>query len=256
MKNLVVANLKMNPPTLLEAEKLFDNICKISPKIKNTDIVVCPPFIYLDAFSRKLKAKSYTLNPKLGAQDVFWENKGSYTGEVSALMLKSMGSKYVIIGHSERRRELGETDEMINRKIKTALKNNLKVIFCVGEKHRDEKGDYLKFVKRELLNGLEKVARKDFKNLIIAYEPIWAISSQKNAQADVPENLFQMGVYIRRALFFKFGRKIAREIPILYGGSVNAKNARDFLEKGKVQGLLVGRVSWKVDSFTKLLESI
>jgi len=256
MKKLIVANLKMNPQTIKEAEQFFGDVLDSTKKIKNTEIIICPPFVYLESLSKMLHASRFKLQVKIGAQDVFWENKGPYTGEISTTMLKSLGTKYVIVGHSERRRDLGETDEMINKKIKMALKHNLKVIFCVGEERRDERGDYLKFVKKELLNGLGKIARKDFKNLIIVYEPIWAISSQKNAQADTPENLFQMGVYIRRALFFKFGRKIARETPILYGGSVNAKNARDFLERGKAQGLLVGHASLKVDSFIKLLENI
>ena len=249
MKKLIIANWKMTPNNIEEAERLFVGVCGSVKKLKNYKVVLCPPFVYLDCLSRKLKTS-------LGAQDIFWESKGSYTGEISALMLKSLGVRYVIVGHSERRRDLGETDEMINKKIKTALKHKLKVIFCVGEERRDEGGDYLKFVKKELLSGLEKVARKDFKNVIIAYEPLWAISSQKNAQADTPENLFQMGVYIRRALFFRFGRTIAREVPILYGGSVNAKNARDFLEKGKAQGLLVGRASWNIKTFNAILESI
>ncbi|MCF7835661.1 MAG: triose-phosphate isomerase [Candidatus Marinimicrobia bacterium] len=248
MKKLIVANWKMNPQTTKDAGQLAEGISSNCSKMKNVETVVCPPFVYLDLLSK--------FKIKLGAQDVFWGNRGSFTGEISSLMLKDAGVKYVIIGHSERRAELGETNDLINKKIKTALKNNLKVIFCIGEKHRDEKGDYLKFVKKQLLKGLEKVTRNEMKNLMIAYEPVWAISSNKNAQADTAENLFQMSVYIRRAIFLKFGRKIAKEIPILYGGSVNEKNAKDFLENGKVQGLLVGKASLSIKSFSEILKSI
>ena len=192
----------------------------------------------------------------LGAQDCFWEEKGSYTGEISIPMLKNLGVKYIIIGHSERRHHLMATNEMINKKIKKALKANIKTIFCIGEKKRDEDAQYLRFIKKEITEGLSKIPRTQMKNLIIAYEPIWAISSSKNACADTPKNLLEMSIYIRRILFFKFGRKVSKETPILYGGSVNATNARAFLEEGNVQGLLVGRASLKKETFNKLLQSI
>lgn len=252
MKRYIVANWKMQPTTAKEAEEVFDGIQKSAPRLKNTEIVICPPFVYLDKFSGKERIK-------LGAQDFFWENPpkgGSYTGEISVAMLKNFGVKYVIVGHSEERNYLNVTDEMINKKIKIALKNNLKVIFCVGEKERDEEGAYLKFIKKEIHEGLNKIPKKSLENLIIAYEPIWAISSSKNAKADSPKNLFEMSIYIRRVLFFKFGRRVSRETPILYGGSVDSKNASDFLENGNVQGLLVGRASWKTKSFIDLLKSL
>jgi triosephosphate isomerase len=174
-------------------------------------------------------------------------------------MLKDLGVKYVIIGHSERRK-LGETDEIINKKIQQALKNNLKVIFCVGETERDEAGNYLQFVKEEIIKGLGKVSVKLFKNLIIAYEPIWAISSavrpsKAQYHPDTPEDAFQMATYIKRVLISLFG-KPARDISVLYGGSVDETNARDFLEKGNVDGLLVGRTSWNVKNFGELLKNI
>jgi len=267
MKKYIIANWKMQPVTTREAEDVFDGIQKSAPKLKNTEIVVCPPFVYLDALSKKLKsyppearlAKGGKLKVKLGAQDFFWENPpkgGSYTGEISVSMLKDFGIRYAIVGHSEERDYLNVTDEMINKKIKTALKAGIKIIFCAGEKERDEDGAYLKFIKKEIHEGLSKISKKDMENLIIAYEPIWAISSSKDAKADTPENLFEMSIYIRRVLFFKFGRKVSKETSILYGGSVDAKNARDFLEKGNVQGLLVGRASWKEKSFIDLLKSI
>ncbi len=252
MKKLIVANWKMNPQTLKKARELFNDISKYAKKIRNEKIVVCPPFIYLTLFPK---------NPKisLGSQDVFWEDDGPYTGEVSAKMLKNLGVEYVIIGHSERR-QIGETDEIINKKIKQALKNNIKVIFCVGELERDEGGEYLQFVKDEIIKGLDKIPIKLFKNLIITYEPVWAISSNEKSgkaqfSADTPENAREMAIYVKRVLVSIFDR-IARNIPVLYGGSVDAKNAKDFLEKGNVDGLLVGRTSWNAKTFGELLKNI
>ncbi len=253
MKKIIIANWKMNPQTLKEARELFNSISKYAKKIRNAKIVVCPPFVYIS------NLKSQISNLKLGAQDVFWENEDSYTGEVSAKMLKNLGDEYVIIGHSERRR-LGETDEIINKKIKQTLKNKLKVIFCVGELERDEGGEYLQFVKDEIIKGLDKIPAKLFKNLIITYEPVWAISSSAKLDkarfsADTPENAQEMAIYAKRVLVSIFGR-IARNIPVLYGGSVDAKNAASFLNKEGIDGLLVGRTSWNAKTFGELLKNI
>ncbi len=251
----------MNPSTTREAVELFSATEKAARKARNAKIVVCPPFVYLGLFSKNLKPRSYKLKPDLGAQDVFWENPpaggGFYTGGISAKMLKNSGVKYVIIGHSERRR-LGETDEMINKKIKAALRNKLNVIFCVGETERDEEGRYLYFIKEEITRGLEKIPSKFFKNLIVAYEPVWAISSAKKSgkfHPDTPEDAYQMATYIKRLLVSACG-KIGRNIPILYGGSVDPKNAGDFLNRGNADGLLVGRTSWNAKKFGELLKNI
>jgi len=252
MKKLIIANWKMNPASAKEARALFADTSRAAGKLHNAKVVVCPPFVYLGLFSKNSKVV-------LGGQDVFWEDSGSYTGEISASMLKSFNVKYVIIGHSERRR-LGETNEMINQKIKQALKCGLKVIFCVGEMERDEHENYLQFIKEEIIKGLEQIPVKLFKNLIIAYEPIWAISSAKKSgkgffHPDTPENAFQMGTYIKRVIVSIFGKNVGRVL-ILYGGSVDAKNAADFLVKGNVGGLLVGRVSWNAREFRELLKNI
>ena len=252
MKKLIVANWKMMPNSAKEAAELFSSTEKAAKKIYDSKIVVCPPFVYLGLFSKNSKIG-------LGSQDVFWENNGSYTGEVSAKMLKNLGVEYVIIGHSEKRR-LGETDEIINKKIKQALKNKLKVIFCVGELERDEGGEYLQFVKDEIIKGLDKIPTKLFKNLIITYEPVWAISlSDKSDKAlfnaDTPENAQEMAIYAKRVLVSIFGR-ITRNIPVLYGGSVDAKNAASFLDKEGIGGLLVGRTSWNAKTFGELLKNI
>lgn len=250
MKRIIVANLKMNPETRSEAERLFREIKKTARNLRGVETVFCPPFIYFPF----LAAKVGSANLRLGAQNAFWDNssakKSSFTGEISPLMLKKLGVKYAIIGHSERREHLKETDEMVNKKVKAALKAGLKTILCVGEKEKKE--DALPIViKKELESDLAGVSRKLAKNLIIAYEPIWAIGS---GQADKPEDVFEITIYIRRILFDIFGQKLAHSAPILYGGSVNEQNAKDFLTLRNISGLLVGGASLNAKKFGEILK--
>ncbi len=255
MKKLVVANWKMTPLTVLGAEKAFLEIEKAAGKIRKIDIAVCPPFVWLPVLNGVRRGRKRVA---LGSQDVFWENPaggGSFTGEISARMLKSLGVKYVIIGHSERRKYLEETDEMINKKIKAALKSGLKTILCVGEKDRDVSAEYLKFVKKEIVDGLQCISRKKLKDLIIAYEPIWAISSTFEAKEDTPEDFFRMSIFIRRVIFSIFGKGAPEAVPILYGGSVDAENVSGFLKEGRADGVLVGHASFKTETFVPLLKN-
>lgn len=247
-KKIIIANWKMNPQSLKEAKRIFGEIKKTAVKLKKTETVICPPFIY----SSELKSKNKEL--KMGAQDIFWDDKkNSYTGEISVWMLKNSGVKYVIVGHSERREHLKETNEMINKKVKTALKNGLRVVFCVGEKKRDSGSDYLGFVREEIEGGLKGVRRKLMKNLIVAYEPVWAIGkSGKNAAN--PEDVLKMAIYIRRILMPLAGKEWAKKIPILYGGSTDPGNAEGFLRDGGVQGLLVGHKSLIPKDFNEILK--
>ena len=214
-KKIIVGNWKMNPQSLKEAKKIFGDIKRSANKLTKIETVICAPFVYLTDLNNSITKIS------LGAQDLFWDDSSSsYTGEISVGMLKDSKVKYVIIGHSERRKHLGETNELINKKVKTALKNGFKVILCVGEKDRDLDRKYLQFIKEEITEGLRGVPRKFFGNLIIAYEPIWAVG--KNASGiDTPDNVFQMGIYIRRLLLPIVGKETAHKIPVLYGGSVD-----------------------------------
>lgn len=248
MKKIIVANWKMSPDSLKEAEKIFNEIKRAAGKMLKVEIVICTPFIYLSTFYSPHSAL------KLGSQDVFYEEKGAYTGEISAKMLKNLGASYVIIGHSERRKHFGETNEIINKKIKIALKNNLKVIFCVGEEKRNEEAGHLRFIKDELEKGLKGIPRKSMKNLVIAYEPIWAIG-KTGKSADKPENILQMSIYIRRILLEIAGKELSRAIPILYGGSVEPGNAEDILKNGGAQGFLVGHASLAPKQFNKILKT-
>ena len=251
MRKLIVANWKMNPQSPKEAGRIFGGIKQVAGKLKKVETVICPPFVYLPMFGG-----STSKHLQIGAQDLFWENppegKGSYTGEISAKMLMGLGVKYVIVGHSERRIHLGETNEIVNRKIKTALKAGLKVVLCVGEKERQPGAGYLRFIKEEIEKGLKGVQRKFLRNLIVAYEPIWAIG-KKGSAADAPEDILQMALYIRRALLLVTGKDLARAIPILYGGSGSPQNVERLLKDAGVQGLLIGQESLIPKVFYEIL---
>lgn len=256
MPKIIIANWKMNPASLKEATKLFDSILKnLNPKAKNLELVIAPPFVYLGSFSKLLKTKNYQLKTKLGSQDVFWENKGAYTGEISPKILKNLGVEYVIIGHSERRQHLKETDEIINKKVIAAVKAGLKFILCVGEDltvRRRGKKAIENFIKNQLSADLKGIKNYKLiaKNLIIAYEPVWAISSNKNAKPDTPEDAVEIINFIKKILLSKFYFLNSK---IIYGGSVDAKNIESFLKYKEIDGALVGGASLTSD-FIKIIK--
>lgn len=249
MKNklLVVANWKMNPETAERAEEIFKETEKGALEIKNVKVVVCPPFVYLSDLE-KLNAGRVVL----GAQDMFWEEAGSFTGEISSKMLKKEG--YVILGHSERR-ELGETDDMVAKKVTAALKAGLCPILCIGEKVRDTHGEYLHFLRAQIKNSLEKISKRLLTKIIIAYEPVWAIG-KSDEEAMKPGDIHETSLFIRKVLADIYDQKQAVSIPILYGGSVSHNNAKDIITDGEVQGLLVGRESLNPKKFGELLKSL
>lgn len=212
---------------------------------KNVDVVVSPPFPYLTAAGMALK------KIKLGAQDVFWEKEGAYTGEVSAPQLLSLGVSYVIVGHSERRKYSGETDEMINKKAKVALEHGLSVVLCVGER---EQGEISPEVRDQLVSALSGIKKQMLKNLMVCYEPIWAISANKNARPDTPDGAFRASLFIRKVITDSYSRKAADLLRILYGGSVRKDNILPFLTEGKMQGVLVGGASLDADEFTEIIK--
>lgn len=235
---IIVANWKLNPATEKEAIKLA----------KESDLeglVICPPFPFLEAVAKVIK------KAKLGAQDLFWEEKGAYTGEVSGSQLKDLCVEYVIIGHSERRLKLEETDEMVAKKIKAALKDGLKPILCVGETAEERaQGKTREIVGKELRLGLSLIPGRE-KEVIVAYEPIWAIGT---GAPDTPENMLEMVEFIYRQLMSYAGatvgefknsktQKLTNSLKIIYGGSVTSKNAEDFLKHKEIRGALVGGAS-------------
>jgi len=245
MKKIIVGNWKMNPGSLADAKKIFAGIAGKAGKFKKAEVVICPPYPFLPILGVKRGAV------KMGAQDVFYEEEGAFTGSVSPLMVKGVGAQYAIIGHSERRKA-GDTDEIVNKKIKAALKENLTVIFCVGEADHDEAGLYLKELQKQIEAGLAGVKKNVSGQIIVAHEPIWAIGAAAKG-ADSPASFQHNRLFIKKVLAGIFGKKNGLEIPILYGGSANAKNAGDFLGTGEADGLLVGRASLSPDDFIKIV---
>ena len=236
----------MNPLSFKEAEKLFADVVKSVSDIKKTEIVICPPSLYLE----KLKKVSRKIS--LGAQNAFWGDVGAYTGEISAEMLYNIGVRYVILGHSERR-AIGESNSDINKKIKSSLLSGLRPILCVGESVRDESHGYFNLVKIQLEECLAGISKNSTSKIIIAYEPIWAISSTLNRKDATADDSREMAIFIRKILSDKFGAEGSR-IRIIYGGSANEKDAEDFLKNGGVDGLLPGRASLNPKKFSEIIK--
>ena len=237
----------MNPDSPGRAVLLARKIEQGMAKFNNVEVVIAPPYPFLIPVSRVLR------RAKLGSQNTFWGDIGPYTGEVSWHQLKHLGVGYIIIGHSERKIYLGETDEMINNKVCSVLKAGIKVVLCIGEKKRED-NDIPSLVGEELRGALKNVSGRLLKNLIICYEPVWAISTMLGSSADSPENAFKSLVYIRRILTGLYGRKRAGNVPIIYGGSVNALNIQGFLTEGKMQGALVGGASLRAEEFANIVK--
>lgn len=240
----------MNPQTLIDAKKIFSGIKKTARGLRNIQTVICPPNVFISELNKLYSGHRISL----GAQNVFWEEKGSYTGEVSADEIKSVGGKFVIIGHSEAR-ALGETNEIVNKKVKASLKAGLNVILCIGESKRDSHALYLKFLEEEIKVALSGVSRKELSNLIVAYEPIWAIG--KSAEDAISSHqMHEMYIFVKKTITEAYDKKSAEKVPILYGGSVEVENAERLLEKGEVDGFLVGHSSLKADQFSEILQIV
>lgn len=248
MKKIVIGNWKMNPDSYAEALKIFNSIKRFSVKLNNTNVVMCPPFIYSYPFIKKNKDNLISI----GSQNVFSEEQGAFTGEISVKMLKDIGITYVIIGHSERRAR-GETDEEISKKIQLLFEAGINSVLCIGEKERDINGNYLNFIKEQIKNSLSKINKKSINKLIIAYEPIWAIGAK---EAMTPADILEMSLFIKKVISDMFGQSEITNIPILYGGSVNFRNAGDIITQGQVNGLLVGRESVNTIGFVELLKAV
>jgi len=240
-KTLIVANWKMNPKSFKDAAKLFEMVEKNVKLSKDAEVVVCPPFLWL----RELRSKKLSL----GAQNCHFQMSGAFTGEVSSLMLTDAKVEYVILGHSERR-QMGETDAQINLKVKTALKDGLKPILCIGEKEDEEINLVLE---RQITQALEKITASQLEQVAIAYEPVWAIGTGKACSAD---NALSATLFIRRILTKLYSRFLAEKTPILYGGSVSSENCAQYLDRSGMNGLLVGGASLDADQFVKIINTV
>lgn len=247
-KYLIIANWKANPGTAEEAVVLARMTEKQISGQNNAHAVIAAPFVFLATIRPLLK------KTELGAQDSFWSD-GPHTGEISWSQLKNLGVKYVIAGHSERRSDCGETDPIINKKIIALLQNNIKAVLCVGERERVSK-EISWEVETQIKNALREVKEKSIKNLIVAYEPKWAISSGKDAQPVTPADAHQAFLYIRKIISGLYGEKATNGVPIIYGGSVNSANARSFLTEGNMDGVLVGKSCLETKEFGALLKAV
>jgi len=246
IKPLIVANWKMNPDAPGRAALLAHKIERGIARVRNVEVVLAPSFPFLLPIAAVVK------KAKLGAQNVFWEDAGAYTGEVSWHQLKHLKVGYVIVGHSERRAFLNETDEMINKKVRALLENGMTPILCVGERERIG-GDIPEIVGKQIQAALEGVKKNLLKKLVIAYEPIWAISTTPHAHPDSPQSAFRDMMYIRKVVADLSSRAIADAVRVIYGGSVHAKNVEGFLKEGGMQGALVGGASLDAAEFSEIV---
>lgn len=249
-RNLVVANWKMSPETLEEAKKIFNGARLSAKGLKNTDVVVCAPFPFIFPLAKLNSPK----NLFWGSQNVWSEIKGAFTGEVSVEMLKSLGIKYCIIGHSERR-AMGESNEIVRKKMQIIFDAGLIPILCVGEKERDKDGNYLDFIKTQIKECLTGLSKRDLVGIIIAYEPIWAIGKSYKEAMNATD-IHEISLFIKKVISELFGKDIADGAKILYGGSVEAENAYEITRIGNTQGFLVGHASLYPEQFSAILKAV
>ena len=243
-KKIIIANWKMNPQTADEALRFVQGI-SAQRLPKNIELIIAPPFVYLD-----LLKKNCGKEIKIAAQNISWAERGAYTGEISGMMLKNLGCNYAIIGHSERRHIMGETEEIINLKLKTALKIGLTAILAVGEKEQSD--DISEVLARQIESALAGIDVSEISHLIIAYEPVWAIGT---GLPDTSDHALSAALLIRKIIGRLYGQEWAVDMPILYGGSVSEDNAADFIAQNGIDGALVGGASLELQSFIKIIKA-
>lgn len=246
-KNLIAANWKMHK-TIQEAVSFVREFQNKVKALDDREILIAPPFTALSAVAKGVSSHGISL----GAQNCHWEEKGAYTGEISVPMLKDVGCRYVIIGHSERRHIFGEVDDIISKKVLTVVKNGLIPILCTGELLEErEAGKTFDVISRQLEEGLKGLNSAKELDLVIAYEPVWAIGTGRTA---TPEQAQEVHAFIRDKLARTYGKQFAQSIRILYGGSVKPSNVDDLMKELDIDGLLVGGASLEVESFIRIVE--
>lgn len=245
-KPFIAGNWKMFK-TCSEAVNTAGQLVKLVKHANDIDVMIAPPFTALVSVADVVKESCVSL----GAQNLFWEDEGAYTGEISSAMLVSAGCKYVIIGHSERRQYFGETDETVNKKIGSAIKDDLIPIFCVGEseKERESKATF-SVLDKQVKRGIEGFSTDDLEALVIAYEPVWAIGTGKTATSSQAQEVHQ---FLRSMLDKILGNILAKSIRILYGGSVKPSNIKELMTMPDIDGALVGGASLSAETFSKLV---
>jgi triosephosphate isomerase len=243
---LIAGNWKMFK-TCSEAVETAEQLVKLLAMTSDIDVMIAPPFTALTPVSDVVRGSRVSL----GAQNLFWETEGAYTGEISPAMLVSTGCKYVIIGHSERRQYFDETDETVNKKIKAAVKNDLIPVLCVGESEKErESKETFSVLDNQIKKGIDGFSSEDLETLVIAYEPVWAIGTGKTATTDQAQEAHQ---FLRSVLEKSFGNMLAKSIRILYGGSVKPNNIAELMAMLDIDGALVGGASLDPETFSKIV---
>jgi len=242
----IAGNWKMNK-TVSESVDLVKHLKISLSGVQGVEVAVAPPFTALYAVRKELEGSFI----QLAAQNLFWEEKGAFTGEVAPPMLKEVGCGYVILGHSERRRYFGETDETVNRKIKATLSQGLKVIFCIGETLQErEGGTAFAIIERQLTGGLKDISNEEMRTIVVAYEPVWAIGTGKTATPDQAEEVHR---FVRKKLEALYSKEIAEGVRIQYGGSVSPENVKALMGQENIDGALVGGASLKSETFSQIV---
>ncbi len=244
MKKYIIANWKALPDTWAEAEEILDYLSGHLAEIpENVSMVLCPPFVYLEEVIKTVRNSSLADRVEIGAQDLAVGDEPAQTGEVTGAQLINLGVRYVIIGHSERRWKLGEPDHVVNQKLELALEHGLTPIVCIGEKTRED--DFKHFIAAQMENTFQGLSQDKVDRCFIAYEPVWAISTNPGAKPDTPEETRKaIGVITL----------LAPNVPLLYGGSVNKNNAKEFLSMPETAGVLVGGASVRKEEFVEILK--
>jgi len=244
---LIAGNWKMFK-TCSEAVETAAQLVKLVTGTTDIDVMIAPPFTALAPVSDVVRGSCVSL----GAQNLFWETQGAFTGEISSAMLVSAGCKYVIIGHSERRQYFNETDETVNKRIQAAVNNDLIPVMCVGESEKErESKDTFSVLDKQVKRGLEGFSPDDLERLVIAYEPVWAIGTGKTATSDQAQEVHH---FLRSVLEKSFGNMLAKSIRILYGGSVKPNNIAELMAMSDVDGALVGGASLDPETFSKIVQ--
>lgn len=246
-KPIIAGNWKMYK-TLPEGRSLVQGVIEKLADFNETEVVFCPPFTALSAVKELVQGTAF----RLGAQDLHWKEQGAFTGEISPLMLKDIGCDYVIIGHSERRQYFGETDQTVNEKVKAALAAGINPIICVGESlAQREAGETESLIKRQTEGALQGVQTGAIPQIVIAYEPIWAIGTGKSSNGADANAVIGL---IRQTVAAIFGNEPAQQMRIQYGGSVKPENIKEFMDQPEIDGALVGGASLEIESFIKIIK--
>lgn len=254
----------MQPQSLAEAQEILERTDEYLSTLDDRNefaLIFCPPFIFLEEVGKFLETSHLSHQAFLGAEDIATEDSGALTGEVSGPMLQKLGVRYVIVGHSERRWKLGESDEIVNKKLKAVLRNELVPIVCIGERTKDD--NFKEFLKNQVLATFAGLTPDDLGKCIIAYEPVWAISSNSGARPDTPESALESIKIIKETIVGNWklpacpvGREIGNLPKALYGGSVTSKNVADFIGQKEIDGVMVGGASVNKEEFVRILSLI